>query len=303
MKVRLLRTLLRDVHSHRKPGTTARPAIAWRRLTLCWHRGRAQPNSTPLASSTPPRHAFHATTVNLRLAIASTLQASPMAAPAIPLALRSPAAATIVHVLVATTPAKAPALQHPGQARPAQRRWAIATHPADTPRLQTQTRVSDVVERIARQQRRLPPTIPLQTTRATKAPLVHSRAEAQRMSEPANRQPLPETPRARESRAAGHPRVQQPISGTPLLWPSLRPESEGVPDGSPGRAAINPAHDASASAPIASLAAIPTGGLPPAWREAVRATVQTSLDTERIAEDVLRKVEKRLRIERERRGL
>ncbi|MGH8236478.1 MAG: hypothetical protein ACREXP_05575 [Steroidobacteraceae bacterium] len=101
--------------------------------------------------------------------------------------------------------------------------------------------------------------------------------------------------------AANQP-MRAPAATTSLVWRKSAPtaaeqaEQRAQPD------IDSPSAPARSSSPAATNAAIPTITAQQA-REAVRANLLDSAVADRLADDVIRRVEKRMRIERERRGL
>jgi hypothetical protein len=109
----------------------------------------------------------------------------------------------------------------------------------------------------------------------------------------------------RQRQDAEPPAQRRARSAPALVWPNLAPQSApqafepGIEQSSPRQ---TPGNATARTAPATHIAALPVQ-VQNFSRETQRALLLDASFTERLAEDVLKKVDKRLRIERERRGL
>jgi hypothetical protein len=122
--------------------------------------------------------------------------------------------------------------------------------------------------------------------------------------------PRPLTPARFPVRSALHEqpvavRPRPPVAAAPLVWHAEAPPPRALATPQSGRGIDAAAPDA-APTPLLAPAAAPLAAPPLGagqTREAVRAQLLDPALADRLADDVIRRVEKRLRIERERRGL
>jgi hypothetical protein len=271
---------------------------AWRPLTLCWAKPvrPAAPSGARTTSHATHLHR-HSTTLNLHFAV--SMQNRPERVTAATLHFPAP-----------------PAVARPAGATHTERRHLTLHHlRTDTSRSQRETmfaftrrvdrvhsfRTTNVAMPSAE---RMPEAVVARPVTSARAP------EAVLPAQPRRRAAMTLATPTRESRAAAPTQapskpMRSPAATTPLVWrkstsPAREPVDEqsiAESDSTAARARSNsPAPISSAGPPAPAITAQQA-------REVLRANLLDSTVADRLADDVIRRVEKRMRIERERRGL
>lgn len=285
----------------RQPGKSEASAgsRAWRPLALTWRRHAVKPQAAAPARSRAAMHRhFH---TQLHLTWNSWLTAAPLP----PLPARAPITADPKRQHTLSRIELVRHLRH----RVESRQELLRLRTLSDTRREFITRTSQTTSILAAPTPRasLMNALPLRESQARASPAMATPRDRAGHSEPAARSTAPLVHRARaraviDERAVPHSRA--PEQGpAPLVWIKLAMADPAAinPQNSPQPAA--PAVTALASAPATRLAPGTPAMQAQTAREAVRSGLMDASVVDRLAEDVLKRVEKRLRIERERRGL
>jgi hypothetical protein len=296
MKPRLLRTSLS--RRARLAPAAAAPPIRWRPLSLCWPRRavRAVGRLGVVRSSTVPQH--HHTSLHLHFALPALRGAPPAAGSTVRL---SPAVTPPpVRMNVHTHPRQL-TLQHTHSHSAIVQREL--THSSILRRERTQVTLAS--NTVVTQVPRAPCMIALKFAAPT-----HARTEPSAPFARRAQHSVPSTPTAAPPGPSSAHELRAPASfacaflpATPLEWRKDAPHAPATSDGASEAAmqrAMTPAMVAPMMQAAPPAAPVPT---PQQVREAVRMNLFDGAIADRLADDVVRRVEKRLRIERERRGL
>jgi hypothetical protein len=271
---------------------------AWRPLTLCWAKPvrPAAPSGARTTSHATHLHR-HSTTLNLHFAV--SMQNRPERVTAATLHFPAP-----------------PAVARPAGATHTERRHLTLHHlRTDTSRLQREsmfafTRRVDRVHSFTTTNvamspaERVPEAVVARNVTSARAPEIALPAQPRRRAAMTLATPTRESRAAAPTQSASKP-THSPAAATPLVWrKSTSAAREQFDEQSIAESDSTPSRTRSSSPAPISNAAPPTPAITAQQaREAVRANLLDSAVADRLADDVIRRVEKRMRIERERRGL